>query len=210
MLFLIASQWSRAMHRRKFALSNTIEMRTKQTVAIIGLGEMGRRLATALSEGKDRVLLFDKNHAAAQAYANELLQQKPSFDVEAIACSANACWEADIILLAVPHSEQNDVANYIKQYATQKIVVSLLSDNDNAQDALQELLHSLPHSKIVRAFHNINATQLLAPNGSPCLVEGKDEDALETIKDLVEQIGFTAITSACTKSKHEDETILVS
>lgn len=188
-------------------------MRTKQTIAIIGLGSMGKGLATALARGTDRVLLFDRKEAEAAMFANQLAQVHPGYDVEAINCSANACWEADIIIPAIPYTAQAEVAGYVKQYANQKVVISIANpmgangaDMSPETSAAEELQQLLPYSKVVKAFNTTYASLFAQPlvnsKTVDCFIAGNDADAIQTVTDLVETVGFNPVLAGdLTKSR---------
>jgi 8-hydroxy-5-deazaflavin:NADPH oxidoreductase len=182
-----------------------IEMRTKQTIAIIGLGELGKRLGTAFAVGKDRVLLFDKDELEARSLAAQLKESHANYDIEALTCSADACWEADVIILTVANEEQANVANYIREYANQKIVVNTSGDHNEAND-LQQLL---PHSRIITAFHDLPTRLAGNAINTECNVDGEDADAIEIIAELARLMDFKPVTRGCTKQVSTDETILV-
>lgn len=179
-------------------------MPNKKTIAIIGLGRMGEAIATGLSKGNDRVLLFDRTYSKAEKLANKLKSANPNYDIEAIECKIDACWEADIIIPAVPYSAQEEVARMIKQKVNQKIVVAManpfnkefngLATETSAGEELQELL---PNSKVVKAFNTIFSALIYNPeiNGEPldCYLAGNDTASVETIAGLVKTIGFKSV-----------------
>lgn len=179
-------------------------MPNKKTIAIIGLGRMGEAIATGLSNGKDRVLLFDRTYSKAEKLANKLKSAKQDYDIEAIDCEIDACWEADIIIPAVPYSAQAEVAKMIKQKVNQKIVVAManpfnkefngLATETSAGEELQELL---PNSKVVKAFNTIFSALIYNPeiNGEPldCYLAGNDPATVEIVAELVKIIGFNPV-----------------
>ncbi|MDB5191732.1 MAG: oxidoreductase coenzyme F420-dependent [Segetibacter sp.] len=197
MLFLALSQWSEAAHRRKFALSNSIEMRTKQTIAIIGLGDVGKGLATALAKGTDRVLLFDENAKEAENFTANLLKANPAYDVEFMICAANASWEADIIIPTVAQAELPKITAYIKEYVNQKIVISI--GNTCNGYALQELL---PNVKVVKTFTNeVSVNQPTKGKMVDCHIEGSETSIVENVVDLIKTIGFNPVVINPTKTE---------
>jgi len=86
-------------------------MKTKQTIAVIGAsGNMGSAISKGLSKGNYRLLFCSDNIVNVQATLNDIKGSNPSSDVEAIDYSAQASWEANIIIAAVPYqAEKNSV-----------------------------------------------------------------------------------------------------
>jgi predicted dinucleotide-binding enzyme len=153
-------------------------MHTKKTIAIIGMGEMGKTIAAALSKGNERVLLVDKNFEVAETVSADLLMANKRYDVEAVSCSHDAAWEADIIILAVACSELEVVANYIKDVSTQKIIIAVSdSFKEDTAAASETLLQLLPNCKIARVIKINN-------KGMECILKNKDEDAAGTLHEL--------------------------
>lgn len=115
----------------------------KDTIAIIGAsGNEGRLLTNKLSTGNFRLLLMDND----LPQLNLMLQNiDANVDISIVDCCRNASWEADIIIIAVPANQQNEVADKIKEVATQKMVVFINSAVDT-ENMLQEIL---PQSRLV-------------------------------------------------------------
>jgi predicted dinucleotide-binding enzyme len=82
---------------------------------------MGSAIAKNLSKGSNRLLLFANDRKKVEAVANHIKSSNPLADVEALDCPANAAWEADIIILAVPHEAEKEIAEKIKEVANQKL-----------------------------------------------------------------------------------------
>ena len=160
----------------------------KTTIAIIGTGDRGQAWATGLAKAGNRVLLYAPHCETAKAISEAIRLAHPGADIEAMTCSFDAAWEADIIVLAIPREDCTKVARYIKDVATQKIIVSPTT----ATDAIEELGCLLPHSKLVRVAVDlgVRAEQTPTPDSSGYSVTGNDSDAVETISRLVETIRF--------------------
>src|SRR6476469_5744485 len=98
-------------------------MATKKTVAIIGAtGDMGSALAMSLVNSNYRLLLMSRNKSKVGKLSAYLKSKNPAAEVAVIGCEKEACWEADIILLAVPYQVEKEVAEKIREVATQKLV----------------------------------------------------------------------------------------
>jgi 8-hydroxy-5-deazaflavin:NADPH oxidoreductase len=184
-------------------------MKTKQTIAVIGAsGNMGSAISKSLSKGNYRLLLFSDEKDALETVINNIKSSTPSADVESIDCSAQASWEADIIIAAVPYQAEKEVAEKIREQASQKIVVSIanpLNDTFNGlvtapdTSAAEELQKLLPHSKVIKAFNTTFAADFSTPvidnTQVDAFIAGNDEDALQTVSDLVATAGFNPIVA---------------
>jgi NADPH-dependent F420 reductase len=184
-------------------------MSTKQTIAIIGAsGNMGSAISKSLSKGSYRLLLCSDEGGKVQAVVDDIKNNNPAADVEAISCSTEASWEADIIIAAIPYAAEKEVAAKIKEVANQKIVISIsnpLNQTFNGlatapdTSAAEELQKLLPNSKVVKAFNTTFAADFATPviNGQQvdAFIAGNDGDALQTVTELVTTAGFNPIVA---------------
>lgn len=180
---------------------------TKQTIAIIGAsGSMGFAIAKSIAGGNYRLLLFDRTFEQLGPLKKEILQDHPQADVELMNCPHESSWEADIIILAVPHAAEQELADKIRDVATQKIVVSIANpiDGDFSQlttdpgtSAAEELQQWLPNSKVVKAFNTTFAADFDHPviDGKrvDAFIAGDDEEAIQITAELVEKAGFNPV-----------------
>ena len=184
-------------------------MKTKQTIAIIGAtGNMGSAISRSLAKGNYRLLLKATNEEELNKLVKEIKDKTSSANVEAILCSTEASWEADIIILAVPFEAEKEIAEKIKEVANQKIVISIsnpLNETYNGlvtapgTSAAEELQKLLPNSKVIKAFNTTFAADFSAPviDGKQvdAFIAGNDEDALEMVEELVATAGFNPIVA---------------
>jgi len=182
-------------------------MQTKKTIAVIGAtGNMGKAISKALSKGNDRLLLFSREEDPLNSLGNEIREQYPAADFETIQCAYEASWEADIIILAVPYEAEAEIAEKIRQVASQKIVISIANPLNATYDSLvtnhgtsaaEELQILLPHAKVVKAFNTTyaaNFTQtIIDGKQADAFIAGNNEAALETTAELVKTTGFNPI-----------------
>lgn len=182
-------------------------MRTKQTIAVIGAsGSMGAAISKSISKGNYRLLLSSREFNKVERLVDEIRSINASAEVEAIDCSVNASWEADIIIIAVPFLEEKWVAERIKEVANQKIVISisnplnetytgLITDPDTS--AAEELQKLLPNSKVIKAFNTTFAADFSNPiidgKNIDAFIAGNDENALQVVCELVNTVGFNVI-----------------
>lgn len=184
-------------------------MQTKQTIAVIGAtGNMGSAISKALSKGNYKLLLKATNSEELDKLVKEIKDKASSADVEAIPCPTEASWEADIIILAVPFEAEKGIAAKIKEVANQKIVISIANPLNQTYNGLvtpsdtsaaEELQKLLPHSKVIKAFNTTFAADFSTPviDGKQvdAFIAGNDEDALETVEELVSTAGFNPIVA---------------
>lgn len=186
-----------------------MNMKTKQTIAIIGAtGNMGSAISRSLAKGNYRLLLKATNEEELSKLVKEIKDKTSSADVEAILCPTEASWEADIIILAVPFEAEKEIAEKIKEVANQKIVISISNPLNEAYNGLvtapgtsaaEELQKLLPDSKVIKTFNTTFAADFSSPviDGKQvdAFIAGNDEDALETVKELVTTAGFNPIVA---------------
>ncbi len=182
-------------------------MQTKQTIAIIGAaGNMGTAISKSIAKGPYRLLLKGSKQGDLDALVKEIKSIHPGADVESAVCPAEASWEADIIILAVPFQAEQEIAEKIKEVANQKIVISIsnplnatynglvTAPGTSAAETLQQLL---PNSKVIKAFNTTFAADFSTPvidgKQADAFIAGNDEDALQTVSDLVTTAGFNPL-----------------
>lgn len=184
-------------------------MATKKTIAIIGAsGKMGSAIARNLAGANYRLLLFANQTNKTHALANEIKKANPAADVDCVGCPFDASWEADIIIAAVKYEIEKHVAEKIKPVATQKIVISISNPLNSTYDGLQtstntsaaeELQKFLPDSKVVKAFNTVFSGDFSQPlidgKKADCFIAGDDDEAVETVSEIVAAAGFNPIIS---------------
>jgi predicted dinucleotide-binding enzyme len=179
----------------------------RTAVAIIGAtGRMGSAIAKALAKGPYRLLLFSHNTEKLEQLKEEIRTTTPSADLDCVGCPADASWEADIIIPAVPYVNEKEVAEKIRAVATQKVVVSIsnpLNETYNGlltspnTSAAEELQQQLPSSKVVKAFNTTSPTNFSRPvinrKRVDAFIAGNDTEAVNVVKGLVETAGFNPV-----------------
>jgi 8-hydroxy-5-deazaflavin:NADPH oxidoreductase len=185
------------------------KMQTKQTIAIIGAtGNMGSAISRSLAKGSYRLLLKGSKKEELDALVNTIKSQNADADVEAALCPTEASWEADIIILAVPYNAEKEIATQIREVANQKIVISIanpLNETFNGlvtspeTSAAEELQKLLPDSKVIKAFNTTFAADFSAPvidgRQVDAFIAGNDQEALQTVTDVVSAAGFNPIVA---------------
>ncbi len=180
---------------------------TKQTIAIIGAGgNMGSAIARSIAGGNYRLLLFDRNPEQLVPLREEIQEAHPGAEVETIDCAHECSWEADIIIPAVPHGAEKEIADKIRDVATQKVVISIANPVDenfskltteSVTSAAEELQRWLPHSKVVKAFNTSFSADFEQPvidgQQADVFIAGDDEGAMQAAAELVETAGFNPV-----------------
>lgn len=119
-----------------------------------------------------RLLLVSNNAEQLSQLTKNISQQNPTAEIDTIECVKEGCWEADIIILAVPGCEEEHAAEMMKEVATQKIVVVL----SNA--GIEKVL---PYSKVV------SVSDILA---NEIFISGNNETVNEEISGIFNQAGY--------------------
>ena len=148
-------------------------MAVKKTIAIVGATEKeGIRIANQFACMPYRFLFISNKIIELEEITNNILEKNPDAEIEILECVKEGCWEADIIILAVPAEQNQKVAGLIKEVATQKIVVEI---SDKEKD-VNELRTILPYSKLVRVSGNFQLKEMV--------IDGEDNTVNEEIKEI--------------------------
>jgi len=180
-----------------------------KTIAILGAtGNMGRAIARNLAKSNYRLLLIGSDNAKLDLLFKEIHAQSPSADIEIMNCAFNGCWEADIIIPAVPYKAEKEIASKIKDVATGKIVISISNplnesftalETATGKSAAEELQQALPYSKVVKAFNTVYAEDFAEPviDGQTIdsLIAGNDAEAVSTVAELVSVAGLNPVVA---------------
>lgn len=154
-------------------------MAVKKTIAIVGATEKeGRRIANQLACMPYRFLFISNKMIELEELTNLILEKYPEAEIENLECVKDGCWEADIIILAVPAEQNQKVAGLIKEVATQKIVVQI-SDKEKDSNELEKIL---PYSKLVRVSGNFRSKEIV--------ISGDDKTVNKEISEIFKQAGY--------------------
>jgi predicted dinucleotide-binding enzyme len=157
-------------------------MAQKKSIAIIGATEKnGEEIAIQLSQGDYDLLLISNNKEALDHLSERIKTRELKAEINFIECVKEGCWEADIIILAIPHDEEKRAAEIMKEVATQKIVV----DFSNEKNAGDELNSILPYSKLVRISGDFPSKEII--------ISGNNKAANEEISEIFNQVGYHAV-----------------
>lgn len=165
--------------------------------AIIGVGNVGKALATAFSRKKIAVAIASRRSPEALAPIAKAIG--PTI----VPKSLQEAVKAEIVLLAIPFGTQNEVAKAAGSWAG-KIVIDVTNAYGVAPEELGNLPSSVvisqafPGAKVVKAFNSLPAEVLAEdPNvkGGRRVVflSSDDERAAAQVATLVEQLGFAPV-----------------
>jgi predicted dinucleotide-binding enzyme len=154
-------------------------MPVKKTIAIVGATEKeGKSLSEKLAKSQHHLLLVSENPEKLSSFRESLKEKIPGADVDSIQCVKDGCWEADIILLAVPENEEKTIGKLMKEVATQKIVGTVLPPACEHSE-LQKLL---PYSRLVNLEIDYDSDRIK--------VSGNNVDANKEISNIFIESGF--------------------
>ena len=137
------------------------------TVAIIGLGNIGKVLATNLAKGKHKVIVASREFTKAKEFADTSGEQITAKKIK------EAIIEADVI---IPSISFNLIKEFLKNYATElsgKIIIDvsnpiapngnggfkkIIGENESAAKIFSELIPN--GAKLVKAFGTLGADTL--------------------------------------------------
>ncbi|MBT9485626.1 hypothetical protein [Sediminibacterium sp.] len=150
------------------------------TVAILGAGSsIGQHIAKNIAANYS-LLLMDSSADKLNNLMQFFVDNHPTAKVEMIVCSKEASWEADIIIIAADHAqEQEAIAIKINEVSTCKTVIQI-KDASSDMVSLQAIL---PYSK----FISVDWANTAA------IVEGNDEVSLSITGEIVHLCGLKPI-----------------
>ena len=159
-------------------------------VAVIGVGNVGGALASALTAaGHDVVVAASNSEKAAEAAAGLACEPAPS--------AREAADGADAVVLAIPFKAGHEVADEIRDQVAAKPVIDvtnspgIVEEGTSNAEAFQAWL---PEANVVKAFNTVFASRLAEPNqdGQPLdgYIAGDDSSAKATAATLVRDAGL--------------------
>lgn len=158
-------------------------MATKKTIAILGAAtEMGTAFAYNLARYNFRFLLMDSEKQNLNRIIKNIQKHIRTAETEAMTCSTEGSWQADIIIIAEPAKALKEVTEKIRSVATQKTVVYLISDGEEAEKNNELLKKYLPNS--------LTATVVINSIRTSGTVYGDNPEAIENASYLLRLSGF--------------------
>ncbi len=164
-------------------------------IAIIGAGNVGRALASSLTRAGHDVTLSAAHPEHARAAAEQTGARAATSNSEAISA-------ADLVVLAVPATAFDQVADELGSRIDGKIVVDVSnrptpSPDGSPTSIAEELQAKLPSASVVKAFNTAFASRQAQPLVGGVAADGfvaADDDAAKTaVLTLVESVGFRPV-----------------
>ena len=165
-------------------------------IAIIGIGNMGKGLASRLA-GKVDLVLGARDRVATATFAGTLKGRPPVLSQE------DAAAAADVVILAQPFPAALEFARTAKLAG--KVVVDMTNpvkadfsglSIGHTTSAAEQIQEAAPAAHVVKAFNTIFAGLLARPESEtaeiPVFIAGNNEAAVATVETLVKQAGFDA------------------
>lgn len=165
-------QWRQPCYGRSFVIQKK-RMAVKNIIAVIAsTKEKAKAIVQKVSNKNCRILLVSKHKDEYLQLHTEIQSQYPALELDTIDCMKDGCWEADIIMLNVSEDEEKEVAEMIREVATQKLVISFSDSGKGcSEENLQKLLS---HSRVIKVSGSGNME-----------ITGNDEDAIHTAYSLL-------------------------
>lgn len=165
-------------------------------VAIIGVGNVGKALATSINRAGHDVTIAAKDPEHARAAAQELGVTPADSNVAAVR-------DADVVILAIPYlGAGEEVAAEIRGQVAGKAIIDVTNPvkadysglATEGSSAAEEFQKQLPEANLVKAFNTIFASNQANPTREvDGYVAADDPKAKRDVMSLVESMGFTAL-----------------
>ena len=164
-------------------------------IAIIGAGNVGTALAGAFARAGHHVTISATHPEHAVEVAQSTGTGSAGTNQEAVAAG-------DVVILAVPGTAFDAIVGEVGNALAGKVVVDVSNrptpDPSGAgTSAAEELQARIPGANVVKAFNTAFATRQADPNlggvAADGFVAGDDDEAKQTVLDLVESIGFRPV-----------------
>lgn len=166
-------------------------------VAIIGAGNVGKALGTAMTRAGHEVTLAANSPETARTAAREI-------GAGAADSAADAVKDAGIVILAMPYQAGSQVAAEIAAHVAGRTIIDVtnplkpdysgLATNTSAAEEFQ---HLLPDAHVVKAFNTIFAAHQADASAAGGRIDGyvagDDPEAKRQVLSLVESIGLNPL-----------------
>ncbi len=168
-------------------------------IAVIGTGNVGRALGTALASADNEVTFAGRDAAKTATVA-------ASTGTQAAATAAEASAWAELVVLAVPWTAAEAVAAEIAQVTAGKIIIDATNpirpdfsglSTAGGPSGAERLAAILSGARVVKAFNTVFAGNQADPTGQGQVLDAlfatDDEGARATVSTLAASIGFRPV-----------------
>lgn len=182
-------------------------------VAIIGTGNVGRALGGTISGAGHEVTLAARDADKTQAVAREV-------GAEAAATPATAAEHADVVILAVPFGELDNVARELADAASGKVVIDVTNPltpdysglaTEGGPSAAERLAEKLPKARVAKAFNTLFGAVQANPDAFETTVDAlfatDDPEARERLRQLIESLGFRPVDAGSLRAARQMEAL---
>jgi NADPH-dependent F420 reductase len=167
-----------------------------------GTGPEGKGLALRLAMAGESVIIGSRDAGRAQEAADELLSLAPGASI-AGAVNSEAASQCDVVFLTMPYNGMSPTIAGVGDALDGKTVVTVIApmrfergvgaiaEDVDAGSAAQEAQIAAPNSRVVAAFQNVSAEELLKPGvtlDEDVVICADDADAKSAIIDLTRKI----------------------
>ena len=166
-----------------------------------GTGPEGKGLALRFAMAGDRVAIGSRDAQRAKDAADEVRELQVGLSVSG-GLNEQVADESDIVFIAVPYSGHRPTLESLGDRLDGKLVVDVVAPLRFSRgvasaveveegSAAQQAQILLPNSKVVGAFHNLSAEDLMRPNVaivSDVIVCADDKNAKSRVMELAESI----------------------
>lgn len=173
-------------------------------ITLVGTGNMGSALAKQLAKAGHELVIVGRNTEKAKALAEA---------TGATYNASNATKDADAVIVATAYENAISALNAAGNL-DRKVIIDItnpLTDDymgltiGHHTSAAEEIQKAYPSAKVVKAFNTVFA-QILAdgPNLADVIVPvyyaGNNDDAKETVRELIKSMGFQPVDAGPLKN----------
>ena len=166
-----------------------------------GTGPEGRGLALRFALAGERVLLGSRSEERAKQAVESISEHVPPDSIQGV-LNSQAAKEADVVLITIPFDGQRDTLEALRGELAGKIVIDVIAPLAFSRGKARAILVEegsaalqaqslLPESKLVGAFQNVSAEDLLIPDkvvDCDVVVCSDDTEAKKLVMELAEKI----------------------
>lgn len=175
---------------------------SKTTVAVIGLGNIGKAIATNLVKGNHSVILASRDKEKTKSLAEQLGNLATTKEI------ADAIKEAEVIIPAIYFNALKDFFQTFSKELDGKIIIDvsnpiapdgnggfkkIIAENESAGKILSDLIPK--NAKLIKAFGTLGASSLLnsafnEPDKKVLFYASDSTNSSQQIEELITSSGF--------------------